>query len=305
MTTCGYIGLGVMGRPMVRNLLRAGHEVVVYNRSPGPVEEMVAAGAVAAPTPRAVAERADIVFTCVSDSVALRAVVLGEGAITDDGALDGAATSATFIDFSTVDPATARDVARICGDRGVMALDAPVSGGEQGAIDGTLSIMVGGDPQGLRRAQGLLDVIGSTVRHVGPPGAGQTVKAANQLLVGGQLALVAEALLLLEGGDIDLEAALAVLGGGLAGSTVLQVKARPMLDRRFPAGARANLHRKDLRITLDLAREAGVPLPVTAVVAQLFEALEAMGMGKLDHSAVFALLARLAGRPDGDATGPR
>lgn len=297
MTRCGFVGLGIIGRAMVRNLLAAGHEVAVFNRSPGPAAALAAEGAVPAASPRDAAQGAEVVLTCVSDSTALEAVVLGPA-----GVLEGAAAGTVLVDHSTVAPTSAREVASRCAERGVAALDAPVSGGEEGAVAGTLSIMVGGDAGSLERVRPLLEVLGATVRHVGPSGAGQLVKAANQLLVGGTLALVAEALLLLEAEDVDVGTAVEVLGGGLAGSRVLETKAQRMLERRFAPGARADLHRKDLAITAQVARQAGVPTLLTAVVGQLFEALHAQGRGDLDHSAVIAVLADLAGRPAGPPT---
>jgi 2-hydroxy-3-oxopropionate reductase len=289
---CGFVGLGVMGLPMARNLLRAGFELTVYNRSPGRTEQLESEGAVSVSSPRAVAERAQIVLTCLSSPDAVKEVVMG-----NSGVLEGAKPGMTFIDHSTIDPATARDVAQACRERGVAALDAPVSGGEQGAINGNLSIMVGGDEDSFQSALPVLNAMGATVRHVGPSGAGQTVKAANQMIVGGTIGVVAEALLLLEAQGVALAPALEVLGGGLAGSAVLDAKGKRMLARDFAPGAKAKLQVKDLTIALNLAHEAGVPVPITAITAQLFEAMIATGRSDLDHGGLFALLAELAGRP--------
>ena len=291
MTTCAFLGLGIMGRAMVRNLLAAGHPVTVYNRSPGPAKLLEADGASVAPTPAAAVAGAEVVFTCLTDGDALETVVLGE-----QGALGGAGTGTVLVDTSTVAPGTARRLAEVCEPHGVTVLDAPVSGGEQGAVDGSLSVMVGGDREAFVRVLPLLEVIGATIEHVGQAGAGQTVKAANQLLVAGIYTLVSEALLVLEAEEVELDPALRVLAGGLAGNRVLELKGRSMLDRRFEPGARVDLHRKDLGIALDVAAGAGIPVPLTAVVGQLYEALGAQGHGDLDHSAVFQLLAGLAGR---------
>lgn len=295
MTACAFLGLGIMGRAMVRNLLAAGHRVTVYNRSPGPAQQLEREGAAVASSPAGSVSGAEVVFTCLTDGDALESVVLGE-----QGALGAAAAGTVFIDTSTVAPKAARRIAQACEQRGVAALDAPVSGGEQGAVDGSLSVMVGGSQEAFDRVVPLLEVIGATIEHVGEAGAGQTVKAANQLLVAGIYTLVSEALLVLEAEQVELDPAIRVLVGGLAGNRVLELKGRSMLDRRFEPGARVDLHRKDLTIALELAKGAGIPVPLTAVVGQLYEALGAQGHGDLDHSAVFQLLACLAGREGPD-----
>lgn len=291
MTRCAFIGLGVMGREMARNLLAAGHEVSVWNRSSGPAEELEGAGAVIAPTPARAAESADIVLMCLVDGPVVEQVLLG-----DDGVLEGARPGTIVIDHSTIDPATAIRVAAVGAEDGVTILDAPVSGGDTGARQGTLSIMIGGKASAVTQVRPVLEVLGHTIQHVGAAGAGQRVKAANQLLVAGIYSLVSEALLLVEDDGIDTDAAVKVLAGGLAGSRILDTKVATMRRRAFEPGARVDLHRKDLGIALDLAREAGVAVPVTAVVAQLYESLAAQGGGDLDHSAVLQVLERLAGR---------
>ena len=291
MTACAFLGLGIMGREMARNLLDGGHEVTVYNRSPAPVELLVDMGAHAATTPAEAASEAEVVLLCLADGAAVEQVVLG-----GQGVLEGARAGTIVIDHSTIDPATSEHIAARCAERGIQALDAPVSGGDVGARDATLSIMVGGEVDAFARARPLLEVLGRTIEHVGVAGAGQRVKAANQLLVGGIYTLVSEALLLMEDQRVDTDAALVVLGGGLAGSRILELKGPSMHRRSFEAGAKVELQRKDLRIALDLARDAGIAVPVTAVVAQLYEALVAQGGGALDHSAILTVLEQLAGQ---------
>ncbi len=291
MTSIGFIGLGVMGRPMAANLLEAGHDLVVYNPSPAAVEELVGRGAKAAGNPAEVAGQAEVVMIMVPDSPQVEEVMLGE-----DGVLSTAADGQLVIDLSSIAPASAASIAEQARERGVRFLDAPVSGGEQGAIDGTLSIMVGGEAADFDAAKSLLDVLGKTVVHVGPPGAGQTVKLANQMLVGGIIELVSEAFVLLEASGVDLAAAVQVLAGGLAGNAILDKKAAGMLAHEFDPGFRIDLHHKDLTNALAAARDLGVAVPVTAVVAQLLIALRAMGRGGLDHTAVLTLIEDLSGR---------
>jgi len=287
----GFVGLGIMGRPMARNLVRAGHEVAVWNRSMPAVDALVADGATAAAGLAEVAATRDAVITMLPDSPDVEAVVLGP-----DGLLAAADPGTLLVDMSPVRPETARVVAAAAAARGLRALDAPVSGGEQGAIDATLSIMVGGEAEAVVAARPVFDALGTTVEHVGPAGAGQTVKAANQLLVAGTLELVAEALVLLDACGVDLDPALRVLNGGLAGSRVLERKAPAMLARRFEPGFRVDLHHKDLGIALATAREQGVALPVTGLVAQLLVALRSTDRGSLDHSALLLLVEDLSGR---------
>lgn len=291
MTSIGFIGLGVMGRPMAGNLLEAGHDLVVYNPSPAAVEELVGRGAEAAGNPAEVAGQAEVVMIMVPDSPQVAEVMLGE-----DGVLSAATDGQLVIDLSSIAPASAASVAEQARERGVRFLDAPVSGGEQGAIDGTLSIMVGGELADFDTAKPLLDVLGKTVIHVGPPGAGQTVKLANQMLVGGIIELVSEAFVLLEASGVDMAAAVQVLAGGLAGNAILDKKAAGMLAHEFDPGFRIDLHHKDLTNALAAARDLGVAVPVTAVVAQLLIALRAMGRGGLDHTAVLTLIEDLSGR---------
>lgn len=291
MTRVGFIGLGVMGRPMASNLLAAGFDVTVHNRSRDAADDLVGKGADWGADPAEVASSCEAVITMLPDSPDVEQVVLGER-----GVLEGAEPGLLLIDMSTIRPDTARLVAQQAAQRGVRALDAPVSGGEQGAIDGALSIMVGGSEEDFSAAQPILGALGKTVALVGPAGAGQTVKAANQILVAGILELVSEVVVLLQAHDLDPEPALRVLAGGLAGNRILETKTRGMLAREFKPGFRVDLHHKDLGIALAAARETGVAVPVTAVVAQLLVALRSAGRGGLDHSAVLTVIEDLSGR---------
>jgi 2-hydroxy-3-oxopropionate reductase len=291
--TIGFIGLGVMGRPMVRRLLSRGFEVAVHNRSRPAVDELTVAGATDGESPGKLAAYCDVIITMLPNDGAVRDVALGE-----DGVFANARAGLVFMDMSTIAPAVARELAHRGGEIGIVVLDAPVSGGEVGAIDGRLSIMVGGDDDAFEKVRPVLEAMGSTIVRVGPSGAGQTVKAANQLLVAGILELVSEALVLLEACGVDTEPAVRVLAGGLAGNRILEQKAASMLARDFRPGARVDLHHKDLGIVVDIARENNVSVPVTAVVAQLMSALRASGRGSLDHSALFLLIEELSGRSD-------
>ena len=291
MARIGFIGLGVMGRPMAEHLVRAGHQVVVHNRSQAPVQALVAAGAKGAASAADAAADADVVITMVPDSPDVEAVVLGPG-----GVLETASDGLLLIDMSTIRPDTAREVAEATAARGVRFLDAPVSGGQAGAVEATLSIMVGGSAEDFQAARPLLETLGRTIVHVGPVGAGQTVKAANQLIVAGVIELVSEAIVLLEAHEVEMGPAVEVLAGGLAGNQVLERKAAGMLARRFDPGFRIDLHHKDLQIVQAAARDAGVAVPVTALVAQMLVSLRSLGRGGLDHGAILTLIEDLSGR---------
>ncbi|MQA09484.1 MAG: 2-hydroxy-3-oxopropionate reductase [Pseudonocardiaceae bacterium] len=288
MRTVGFIGLGIMGAPMAVNLVRAGYDVVGYNRSRSKVDDFVANGGRGAPTVGEAVHGADVVITMLPDSPDVRAVSADIAAAASEGTL--------FIDCSTIRPDVAREVDEACAASGIRVLDAPVSGGEKGAIDGTLSIMVGGREADFADAKPVFEAMGKTIVHVGPPGAGQTVKAANQLMVAGNIQLVAEALVFLEAHGVHTGSAIEVLGGGMAGSKVLEAKAGPMTSRQFTPGFRAELHHKDLGIVQSAAREAGVTIPLGAVVSQLMSSLVAQGHGTLDHSALLKLVEQLSGR---------
>ncbi|GAB2647434.1 2-hydroxy-3-oxopropionate reductase [Saccharopolyspora gloriosae] len=291
MSKIGFIGLGIMGGPMAANLVAAGHEVAGYNRSRAKVDQLVADGGTAASSVAEAVAGAEVVFTMLPDSPDVEAVVLGE-----DGVLAHAQRGALLVDCSTIRPDTARRVAEAAAQREVRALDAPVSGGEPKAIDGTLSIMVGGAADAFAAAEDVLGAVGATIVHVGPAGAGQTVKAANQLIVAGNIGLLAEALVFLEAHGVDTEAGLDVLGGGLAGSSVLNAKGAKMRDREFGPGFRLELHHKDMGIVQAAAREAGLTAPLGTLVAQLVAASVAQGDGALDHSALLKQITQLNGR---------
>jgi 2-hydroxy-3-oxopropionate reductase len=287
----GFIGLGIMGKPMARNLLKAGYELVVHNRSRGAVDEILAEGGAvtAADTPRAVAEQAQIVITMLPDSPDVRDVVFGA-----DGVLEGIQQGGLLVDMSTIAPATSIEVSEALKERGASALDAPVSGGDKGAIAATLSIMVGGAEADFQRAMPLFDAMGKTIVLVGGPGAGQTVKACNQIVVAIHYAAVSEALVLGAKAGVDPEKIVQVLSGGLAGSRVMEMRGPGMIEHNFQPGFRINLHRKDLAIAMSTGQEYNVPLPVSALVTQFYEAMAARGQGDLDHSALITLFEDLA-----------
>ncbi len=286
MTTVAFIGLGIMGKPMASNLAKAGFDVVGYNLSPKTVDGVDVKESIA----EAVAE-ADVIATMVPDSPDVEEVLTGA-----DGVFANARKGSLVIDFSSIRPDVSARLAAQGAEHGLRVLDAPVSGGEQGAIDAALSIMVGGAAEDFAAAEPVLEAVAKTIVHVGPAGSGQTVKAANQLIVAGTLELVSEAIVFLEAYGVDTEAAVKVLAGGLAGSAILQRKAPAMLARDFTPGFRIALHHKDMGIVTSAAREAGVVIPLGAVVAQLIAALNAQGDGGLDHSALLKLVSQLSGR---------
>jgi 2-hydroxy-3-oxopropionate reductase len=291
MTSVGFIGLGIMGLPMAGNLVKAGFDVVGFNRSEARVRALVEAGGRgASDVPEAVRD-ADVIITMVPDSPDVEAVTGG-----DDGVFANARKGALYVDMSSIRPDVSVRVAAAGQEAGLRVLDAPVSGGEVGAIEASLSIMVGGEAEDFAAARPVLDALGKTVVHVGPVGSGQTVKAANQLIVAGNIELVAEAIVFLEAYGVDTKAALEVLAGGLAGSTVLNRKGAGMLAREFQPGFRLALHHKDLGIVQSAAREAGVAIPIAAVVSQLVGAMVARGDGGLDHSGLLKLVQELSGR---------
>ncbi|HET7445756.1 MAG TPA: NAD(P)-dependent oxidoreductase [Solirubrobacterales bacterium] len=289
MSRIGFIGLGVMGRPMAENLLADGHELVVSSRSPEPVAALEAAGATAAATPAEAVRGADVAITMLPDGAAVAAVTEGE-----DGILAAAVPGTLLIEMSTIAPAQARELAARGAERGLAVLDAPVSGGDVGARSASLSIMVGGAAADFERALPLLAAMGSTVTRVGEAGAGQVVKAANQVLVALTIEGVAEALTLAESAGIASATVLDVLGSGLAANRVMEVRRQHFVDHAFAPGFRVDLHRKDLGIALDAAAEAGVTLPATPVVAGLLDRLREEGRGGEDHTALLAAVEALA-----------
>ncbi|MBJ8340775.1 2-hydroxy-3-oxopropionate reductase [Antrihabitans sp. YC3-6] len=291
MSTIAFIGLGIMGSPMAVNLANAGHSVSGYNRTPDRTEPLVKAGGSAADSIADAVAEADVVAIMVPDSPDVEEVLVGE-----DGVFDNAKPGTLIIDFSSIRPDVTARLATQATERGFALIDAPVSGGEPGAINAALSIMVGGAAEDFERAKPVLDAVGKTIVHVGPSGSGQTVKAANQLIVAANIQVLAEAIVFLEAYGVDTAAAVEVLGGGLAGSAVLNQKAQKMLDRNFDPGFRIDLHHKDLGIVTAAAREAGVVVPLGAVLAQLMASARANGDGGLDHSGLFRGVERLSGR---------
>jgi 2-hydroxy-3-oxopropionate reductase len=281
----GFVGLGIMGAAMAGNLLEAGHDLVVHNRTRTKAEQLTQYGALVADSPREVAESSDISITMLPGPSEVEEVVAGEG-----GLLEGAKEGSLIVDMSTSSPPLARELARTARERAVGMLDAPVSGGDVGARNGTLSIMVGGDEGDFERARPLFDVMGATVNHVGPSGAGQVVKACNQVVVALTIEAVSEALVLGSKGGVAPEKILEVLSGGLAANRVMEVKRDKLLERDFEPGGKVEFHRKDLRIALAAGREYGAALPVTALVDQMFGALVAKGRGGWDHSALLTLI---------------
>ena len=294
----GFIGLGIMGRPMAKNLMDAGYELVAHNRSPEKAEELAEEGnATAAGSPREVAEACDIVITMLPDSPDVEAVVAGE-----DGVLEGIRDGALLVDMSTISPVVTEELSEKVRNQGASMLDAPVSGGDVGAIEGALSIMVGGSEEDFERARPLFDVMGKVATHVGPTGAGQVVKACNQIVVALTIEAVSEALVLGSKGGVAPEKLVEALSGGLAGSAVMEAKKEKFFSHDFEPGFRIELHHKDLGIALAAGREYSVALPVTAIVDQMLEASKAKGRGDRDHSALLTLLEEAAQHKIGEST---
>jgi 2-hydroxy-3-oxopropionate reductase len=288
-TRVAFIGLGIMGKPMAANLVRAGFEVTVHNRSFAAADELRRLGAVVADSPAEAASRATMVITMLPDTPDVAAVLTGS-----DGVLEADVTGSLLIDMSTISPTTAATLAAQAREFGAAMIDAPVSGGDVGAREGALSIMVGGAETDVERARPVLSALGKTIVHVGPCGAGQVVKAANQIVVALTIQAVAEALLLSSKAGLELAPVLDVLGGGLAANRVMEVRRRNFLTRDFTPGFRARLHLKDLRIALEAAHDYGLAVPATAGVTQLFEAMILAGHGESDHSGLVTVLEQLS-----------
>ncbi len=285
----GFIGLGIMGYPMAQNLIEAGYELVLYNRTREKAEDLAEGGAEVAGSPKEVAEQSDIVVTMLPDSPQVEEVVAGE-----DGVLEGIQEGALLVDMSTISPLVTEEIAAQVQEHGASMLDAPVSGGQPGAEGGTLSIMVGGSEEDFERARPLFDVMGSASTHVGPTGTGQVVKACNQIVVALTIEAVSEALVLGSKAGVEPEKVIEALSGGLAGSAVMEAKKEKFFDHDFDPGFKVELHHKDLGIALAAGREYGVTLPVTAVVDQMLEALKVRGRGDQDHSAILTFIEDLA-----------
>jgi len=287
--TIGFIGLGIMGRPMAQNLLRAGFPLVVHNRHQEVTDELIAVGATSGTRPREIAASCDVLITMLPGSSQVEEVLIGP-----DGVIEGAHTGLIVIDMSTISPVVTGMLATRLAEHDVIMLDAPVSGGDKGAIEGTLSIMVGGDEDAFKQCLPIFQALGKTIVRVGESGAGQVVKACNQIVVALVYEAVSEALVLGSKVGVDPAKILQVLSGGLAANRVMELRGATMLAHDFTPGGRISLHLKDLGIALETGRRYGVPLPVTAVVDQMFASLEVKGMGDLDHSALLLYLEELA-----------
>jgi 2-hydroxy-3-oxopropionate reductase len=290
MPVLGFIGLGLIGKSMARNMLKAGYPLVVHNRSRAAVSELSAEGAKPAYSPAEVAAQVDIVFTCLPDSPDVETVALGE-----DGIIESTHHELIYVDHSTIKPATARYIASALEKKGVRCLDAPVSGGDIGARQGTLAIMVGGPSEVLAQVDPILRVIGKTITHVGESGAGQIAKAANQIMTAAQMVAMAELLILAQKAGADPRKVIEAIRGGAAQCWTLDVKPPRLFNGNRDPGFKAYMQAKDLAIVLDTARQYGVPLPSAALDAQLFQAMLEMGMAELDNSAVIGVLESMAG----------
>jgi 2-hydroxy-3-oxopropionate reductase len=289
MLKVGYVGLGLMGKSMARNILRAGFPLIVHNRSRAAVEELVTEGAKAADSVSAVAAQVDVIFTNLPDSSDVEKVALGE-----KGIIEGANAGLVYVDNSTIKPATSREIALKMGARDVLALDAPVSGGDIGARDGTLTIMVGGPAEAVDRVMPVFRAIGKTVTHVGGAGAGQVAKAANQIMVAAQMVAMGELLLFARKAGVDPRKVVEAIKGGAAQCWTLDVKPPRLFAGNRSPGFKAYMQLKDLKIVMDTAREFGLPLPSAAEDAKLFQQMIDLGMGELDNSAVLGVLERMA-----------
>lgn len=285
----GFIGLGIMGAPMARRLHEAGHIVHVYGRRAISMQPLIERGCIGCGSPREIAERSEVIFVMVADTPDVEAVVLG-----DFGVIEGAASGSVVIDMSSIAPLATQRIAAALAGRGVDMLDAPVSGGEIGAVEGTLSIMVGGKQTVFERMRPLFEVLGKNIVYVGDHGAGQVAKLCNQIVVAATIAAVGEAFLLADKAGVDAAKVRAALLGGFAGSRILDVHGMRMLEKNFKPGFKAELHKKDLKNAIDTARELGLALPATALVTQLMNALVGGGEGHLDSAALVKVLERMS-----------
>lgn len=290
MLKVGYIGLGLMGKSIARNILKAGFPVVVHNRSRSSVDELVAEGAIAANSPKEVAEQIDVIFTNLPDTPDVEKVVLDE-----NGIFEGAHDGLIYIDNSTIKPASARRIAEKLSEKHVFALDAPVSGGDIGARNATLTVMVGGDASALERAMPVLQAMGKTITHVGDSGAGQVAKAANQIMVAAQMVAMGELLVFSKKAGVDPRKVVEAIKGGAAQCWTLDVKPPRLFDGNRSPGFKAHMQLKDLRIIQETASEYGIPVPGTTENTKLFQQMIDLGMGELDNSAVVGVIEEKAG----------
>ena len=286
----GFIGLGIMGQGMARNLLKSGFNLTVWNRTTSKMDSLIEAGARAGQNPADVAAQSDITVICVSDTPDVEAVVLGEG-----GVIVGAGAGTLVIDCSTISPLATQTMARALAERGVGMLDAPISGGSEGAANGTLSIMVGGDAGEFERALPVFEAMGQTITHVGASGAGQIVKLVNQILVVGHALAMSEALLFAQAGGVDLQKTLAAVEAGAAGSWMLSNRGPQIIRRDWRPGFTIDLQQKDVRLILDAADDLGVPVPGTGLIFQLYRTLQAQGLGSEGNHGLVKALEHLAG----------
>jgi 2-hydroxy-3-oxopropionate reductase len=289
MEKIGFVGLGIMGKPMSKNLIKAGYKLVVYDIVPAPVEELKQAGAEVGTSPSDVASKTDIIITMLPNSPHVKQAVLGK-----DGVIEGVKKGALVVDMSSIAPLVAREVSDELAKKGIRMLDAPVSGGEPKAIDGTLSIMVGGQKADFDKMAPIFKCLGASVVLAGDIGAGNVTKLANQIIVALNIAAVSEALVLATKAGVDPNTVYQAIRGGLAGSTVLDAKAPLMMDRKFNPGFRINLHIKDLNNVLETGHGVGVPLPLSAAVMEIMQALKVDGMGDCDHGALVRFYEKLA-----------
>ena len=290
MLKVGYIGLGLMGKSIARNFLNAGFPLVVHNRSRDAVDELVAEGALAANSPKEVAEQVDVVFTNLPDTPDVEKVLLGE-----NGIITGAHAGLIYVDNSTIKPATARVIAQKLAGKNVFALDAPVSGGDIGARNGTLTIMVGGDVSALEKVMPVFQAMGKTVTHVGEAGAGQVAKAANQIMVAAQMVAMGELLVFAKKAGVDPRKVVEAIKGGAAQCWTLDVKPPRLFDGNRNPGFKAHMQLKDLKIILETAKEYDIPISSTTENTKLFQQMIGAGLGELDNSAVVAVMEKLAG----------
>jgi len=286
----GFVGLGIMGQGMARNLLKAGYGVRVWNRTSSRMDPLIEAGAAAGASPADVAANCDIIAVCVSDTPDVQEVILGE-----NGILSGVQAGALVIDFSTISPQATIDIAEQLSAKGVKMLDAPVSGGSEGAVNGTLSIMIGGDEDQVERARGVFEAMGNTITHVGKQGAGQTVKLVNQILVVGNCLAMCEALIFAQAGGVDLERCLNAVTGGAAGSWMLANRGPQIIDRDWRPGFTINLQQKDVRLIMQEADALGVPVLLSGQVFSLYRTLQQAGLGEEGNHALVKALENLSG----------